>query len=101
VPAAVTEASLMADEHLAGAKWVTVQAARGRPGNPRPGCRVHKVAGGRIQEAYEADHAVAWTGRSDFWTGWICLLRRRRRCDLQHSNGERAMGFPLVDITVR
>jgi hypothetical protein len=44
VPTAVSEASLIADEDLAGAESVAVGAAAGRVGDPLPGRSLHQLA---------------------------------------------------------
>jgi len=49
VPAAVTEASLMTDQHLAGTKPVAIRASRRRVGDPLAGRRLYKLA----QHAYK------------------------------------------------
>jgi hypothetical protein len=41
VPAAVTEASLVPDEHLSGAEVVPIRASRGRVDHPPPRRRLH------------------------------------------------------------
>ena len=43
VPAAVTEAGLMTDEHLAGAEGVPVRAVRRWVGDPLPGRRLYQL----------------------------------------------------------
>ena len=53
VPAAVPEAGLITDEHLAGAELVTVRATRRQVGDPLPGRRLHQLA----QHDYEANRA--------------------------------------------
>jgi hypothetical protein len=44
VPAAVPEAGLMADEHLAGGELVAVRAPRRGVDDPLPGRRLHQLA---------------------------------------------------------
>ena len=80
VATAVTEAGLMAHQHLARAKTVAVRASARRLGDPRPGRRLHQLAQHILKPTTEHPAAAAGLGPPNSNTGssvLVCIGRHR------------------------